>query len=98
MSLELEAALERARHHVMTPQELFEQRVSFVYGQQDYDSPNPRTKDEIRQMLAEMYGRPAPSGCVCPPGSEATCKGGLCPRRGIGSACTPSPTHPGRLA
>lgn len=27
-----------------------------------------------------------PRGCVCPPGSEATCKGIGCPRRGPASA------------
>ena len=31
--------------------------------------------------LVEMI----PQGCVCPVGAEATCKGALCPRRGIGS-------------
>lgn len=25
--------------------------------------------------------QPKPRGCVCPPGSEATCKGWDCPRR-----------------
>ena len=58
MSPELELAIERARKHVMTPQEKFEQRVSFVYGQQDHDNPNPRSKDEIRQMLIDMHGHP----------------------------------------
>lgn len=58
-SHELLAAIERARNHVMTPEERFEQRVSFVYGQQDHDNPNPRTKDEIRAMMIEIYGRPA---------------------------------------
>lgn len=24
---------------------------------------------------------PAPRGCICPPGSEATCKGDHCPRQ-----------------
>lgn len=58
MSPELEAALARARKHVMTPEERFEQRVSFVFGQQDYDDPNPRTKDQIRQRLIELHGYP----------------------------------------
>ena len=58
MSPELTAALERAKNHVMTPAEIFEQRVSFVFGQQDYDSPVQRTKDEIRQSLAAIYGNP----------------------------------------
>lgn len=58
MSPELKALIERVRHHKMTPQERFEQRVSFIYGQQDYDSPNPRTKDQIRQALIDMEGHP----------------------------------------
>lgn len=59
MSDELKAALERARNHKMTPQEKFEQRVSFVYGQQDWSGPVQRTKDEIRQHLIDIYGYPA---------------------------------------
>lgn len=26
----------------------------------------------------------AKTGCMCPPGAEAGCKGGFCPRRGFG--------------
>lgn len=29
----LDALLERSRNYVMTPQEIWDQRVSFVYGQ-----------------------------------------------------------------
>lgn len=58
-SPELLALLKRAANHTMTPEEKFEQRVSFVYGQQDFDNPNPRSKDEIRQHLTEICGRPA---------------------------------------
>ena len=54
---ELDAAIEKARHHVMTAEEKFEQRVSFVYGQQDYDKP-ARNKDEIRKHVAESIGFP----------------------------------------
>jgi len=56
MSEELDRLIERARNHKMTPHERFEQRVSFVYGQQDWSSPHQRTKDEIRQHLARIYG------------------------------------------
>lgn len=49
--------IERARNHVMTPEEVFEQRVSFVYGMQDFDGPT-RSKDEIRAALIKLYGRP----------------------------------------
>ena len=54
---ELDAAIEKARHHVMTAEEKFEQRVSFVYGQQDFDKP-ARNKDEIRKHVAESIGFP----------------------------------------
>lgn len=57
MSPELEAAIERARHYKMSPRERFEQKVSFVYGMQDFDAPG-RSKDEIRRMLAEHGGYP----------------------------------------
>jgi len=57
MSPELRAALERARDHKISPEELFEQKVSFVYGQQ-MDSPNPLEKDAVRQMLIEQQGYP----------------------------------------
>lgn len=57
MSERLRELIEKARHHKMTPEEKFEQRVSFVYGQQDHDKPG-LTKDEIRQMLIHMEGRP----------------------------------------
>ena len=59
-SPELLALIERARHHKMTPEEKFEQRVSFVYGMQDFGNPKPRTKDEIRAHMIEIYGRPPP--------------------------------------
>lgn len=51
MSPELQALIERAKDHRMTDEEYFEQRVSFVYGQQDFDNPNPLTKDQIRRVL-----------------------------------------------
>lgn len=51
--------LERATGRAMTPREKFEQRVSFVYGQQDFGNPNPRSKEQIRQTLIESgYGYP----------------------------------------
>lgn len=54
MSPELIAALERVKGHIMSPEEKFEQRVSFVFGQQDYDSPVQKSKDEIREILKDM--------------------------------------------
>lgn len=56
---ELEARIESLRDYVMSPAERFEQRVSFVFGQQDYDNPNPLTKDEIRHIL--LYGLDSPT-------------------------------------
>lgn len=58
MSPALRSAFERARNYKMTPEEVFEQKVSFVYGQQ-MDRPDPRSKDEIRRMLIEHQGYPA---------------------------------------
>lgn len=43
--------IERARHHVMTPIEKFDQRVSFVFAQQDWSSGNALPKERIREML-----------------------------------------------
>lgn len=59
MTPKLAELVERARHHVMTPEEKFEQRVSFVYAQQDHSSGHVMPKDEIRQMLIDAYGMPA---------------------------------------
>jgi hypothetical protein len=33
-----------------------------------------------------FYSAPAPKGCICPPGSEKTCQGLGCPRKGISVA------------
>lgn len=44
-------------------------------GQYVYVTPHLCT----RQFLST----PAPRGCICPPGSEKTCKGWDCPRRGV---------------
>lgn len=58
MSPELQAALERARNHIMTPQEKFLQRVSWCFGMQDYDSPNPMSKRRVAEILIEQQGYP----------------------------------------
>lgn len=44
-------ALERVKDHKMTPQEVFEQKVSFV--------SEGRDKEGVRQRLIEMNGYPA---------------------------------------
>lgn len=48
---ELEALLEKARHHVMTPEERHEQKISFVYGMLPFRST--LTKDDVRRMMSE---------------------------------------------
>lgn len=57
MSPELRAALERVKGHVMTPEEIFEQQVSFVYGNLSFSSTI--TKDEVRARLMQHHGVPA---------------------------------------
>jgi hypothetical protein len=57
-SPELLALIERARQYKPTPQEVFEQRVSWIWGQHALDG-GTKTKDEIRQMLVEIQGSPA---------------------------------------
>ena len=64
MSPELIAALASVRGYVMTPEETFEQRVSFVYGGQDHSSGLALSKDKIREMLTESHGRPACPHCA----------------------------------
>lgn len=46
----LERLIEAARNHKMTPEERFEQKVSWVYGQGMDCAPHV-TKDEVREML-----------------------------------------------
>lgn len=54
MTPELCAALERAKDYKMSPAERREQRVSFVYGM--LPMSDPRSKDDIRRALADIYG------------------------------------------
>jgi hypothetical protein len=51
----LEALLEAARNHEMTPEERREQRISFVYGNLAIDDPTV-TKEHVRQVDREMRG------------------------------------------
>jgi len=46
--------LERARHHVMTPAEIYEQRISFAYG--NLPAENTLTKDDVRREAERLYG------------------------------------------
>ena len=47
---ELLALLDRARNHKMTPEELREQRVSFVYGNVAFDNPTI-TREQVEAIL-----------------------------------------------
>lgn len=45
----------------------------------------PRMLPMLPQPVPQFWPpgpQPMQMGCICPPGSEATCKGTLCPRRG----------------
>jgi hypothetical protein len=55
-SEKLKALVEKARTHVMTPAERFEQRVSLIYGLSD---GNTFTKNEIREKLITHQGIPS---------------------------------------
>ncbi len=52
---ELEKLLRAARKHKMTPREIWDQRISFVYGQL-MDSAPRVTKEDIIARATEMYG------------------------------------------
>lgn len=54
---ELLRLLERAKLHVMTPDEIFEQRVSWCYGMQDCSAGNMLSKDQVREILLRQAGQ-----------------------------------------
>ena len=51
---ELDVLFDRARSYEMTPEELFEQRVSFVWGMLPFNSP--LTKEQVRREIQEQAG------------------------------------------
>lgn len=53
MTDDLQKLLEKAAGLPMTPEELFEQKVSFVYGQLMDCNPEV-TKDQVRAQLRKM--------------------------------------------
>ena len=53
MDKELAEALERARTHVMTPKEAYEQKVSWIYGMQKLSTPG-MTIEQIKEHLARQ--------------------------------------------
>ncbi len=50
---ELLKLLKAVAKHVMTPEEIFEQKVSFVYGQLMDCAPNV-TKEEVRRAIRKV--------------------------------------------
>jgi hypothetical protein len=55
----LQKLIDSVRNYKMTPDDKFRQKVSFVYGQQDYDSPIQWTKRQVAEFIAEHQGYPA---------------------------------------
>jgi hypothetical protein len=59
MTPELTALIERARTHRMTPNEVFEQKVSFVIGQLWGDQISNDQRDDMRRRVIESQGAPS---------------------------------------
>ena len=60
MNEELTELLKKAKDHVMTPREKWDQRVSFVYGQLMDCAPHI-TREDIKREATKTYGpRPSP--------------------------------------
>jgi len=53
IDVELERLIEESRNYVMSPEERWEQCVSFVYGQLGFDNPDI-TKEQVRKDI-EIY-------------------------------------------
>jgi len=51
----LEVLLEKARDHVMTPEELREQRISWAYGNAAIDNPSI-TREMVEREYDKLYG------------------------------------------
>lgn len=62
----LQALLDKARSHVMTPEEIFEQKVSFIWGMQSMSSPG-YSQEQIREMLIADGRGPSASPSLAPP-------------------------------
>lgn len=46
--------IEKARYHVMTPREKWQQRVSFVFGNMPFGSTV--TREQVEAQITEEYG------------------------------------------
>ena len=55
---DLQRLLEEAAKRPMTPEERFEQKVSFVYGQLAFSNPDI-TKEQVRAHLRENAAHPS---------------------------------------
>lgn len=53
MKEELRQLLEKAAKHIMTPKEIYEQKVSWIYGQL-IDVQPEITKEEIKDQLKKL--------------------------------------------
>lgn len=58
-SKELDRLLKEARDHVMTPAEIWDQRISFTYGQL-MDCAPEITQEQVERQAEAIYG-PRPS-------------------------------------
>lgn len=72
----LDDLIEKARHHKMSAKEVYEQRVSFIWGMQKLSEPG-YTVEEIKAMLAER-GYVDPDLCT-QKGSDKMCDDPECP-------------------
>lgn len=52
-SNELKELLEKAKHHIMTPEERAEQQISFAFGNVAIENPS-LTKESVRRIYEEM--------------------------------------------
>ncbi len=53
---DLERLLEEAKNHIMTPEEIRQQKISWVYGQMMDCAPDI-TREEVADVIDEMEGR-----------------------------------------
>lgn len=59
---ELDRLLKEAADHVMTPAEIWDQRVSYVYGEMNMGGRSALREDVVKR-ITETYGpRPAQAG------------------------------------
>lgn len=89
---ELEALLEKARHHVMSPAEIHAQKRSFVIGQMGLSRPD-MTREQIVALVDQTLG-PPPSRATDLEAAEAAFRAHWAGT----SACWPSLSDLGKAA